>query len=354
MTNMQSQFLLTKQHTAVLKGLAIIMMIFHHVNIHMVTLSYPLEYPPVYECLGRDAKACIALFAFVTGYGYFFIDQKATSRMDAWRHCICKFYPRFLCVYVLMVLLSLLFPVGSLQPLNAGQYILGALGLCDTFYDYWYIAFYLLATCLILPLMIPKSKEHLSLKKMIIAVLIMATGYPSGGEIGAVFWHLGMPPEMINSIVSFWSGSPFQTSFVWFPFLFIGWFAAALFVQERIRNSLMLLVSLGFALSFDARYTGILVASILLAFIFCRFTNRVSACLSALGASSAYMWLNHRLIFGYWFADICYSYPPPINFLIVVPLSYLLALAMQVSIEWIFRRGRLWFAFLKNRLGSTN
>lgn len=46
--------------------------------------------------------------------------------------------------------------------------------------------------------------------------------------------------------------------------------------------------------------------------------------------------------------------PPPINFLIVVPLSYLLALAMQVSIEWIFRRGRLWFAFLKNRLGSTN
>ena len=350
MTNMQSQFLLTKQHTAVLKGLAIIMMIFHHVNIHMVTLSYPLEYPPVYECLGRDAKACIALFAFVTGYGYFFISQKATSRTEAWWHCISRFYPRFLGVYALMVLLSLLFPVGSLQPHSGSQYVLGALGVCDVFYDFWYIGFYLLATCLILPLMFSGDKSHRGFLGIFLAVAIMAAAYISGGNLGAILWHLGMHSELNVSIVSFWQETPFHASFVWMPFLFIGWFAAALFVQERLRNALMLLVSLGFALSFDTCYTGILAASLLLSIIFCKFTKRAAACLSALGAASAYMWLNHRLIFGYWFADVCYSYPPPINFLIVVPLSYLLALAMQVCIEWGFRRGRLWFACLKNVL----
>ena len=304
----------------------------------MVTLSYPLEYPSIYEYLGGGAKACIALFAFVTGYGYFFIAQRATSRLEAWRHCICRFYPRFLCVYLLMVVLSLLFPVGSLQPHSAVDYLLGALGGCDVFYDYWYIAFYLLATCLILPLMTPVNKERLNILQLSFVVLLLASSYVFGSHLGSLFWHLGMPTDLNVRIVSFWVVSPLRGALVWLPFLFIGWFSAAGCIQRRIGDFAMLLISLGFALAFDVRYTGILVVSLLLSFLICRFTDRAAACLSALGLMSAYMWLNHRLIFGYWFADLCYSCPPPINFVIVIPLSYILALLMHVSIEWSFNR----------------
>ncbi|MGN1309560.1 MAG: hypothetical protein ACI4XO_06930, partial [Akkermansia sp.] len=112
-------------------------------------------------------------------------------------------------------------------------------------------------------------------------------------------------------IGSFWADSSLQAALAWLPFLFIGWFSAAACIQRRIGDFAMLLISLGFALAFDVRYTGILVVSLLLSVLICRFTDRAAACLSALGLMSAYMWLNHRLIFGYWFADLCYSCPPP-------------------------------------------
>ena len=57
-------------------------------------------------------------------------------------------------------------------------------------------------------------------------------------------------------------------------------------------------------------YTGILVVSLLLSVLICRFTDRAAACLSALGLMSAYMWLNHRLIFEYWFADLAVKINP--------------------------------------------
>ena len=41
-----------------------------------------------------------------------------------------------------------------------------------------------------------------------------------------------------------------------------------------------------------------------------------------LGNYSACMWLNHRLIFGYWFADWFYRLPTPLNFFLLVALSF--------------------------------
>lgn len=66
---------LTKHHSELIKGLAIILMIMHHVfrfpervpqalPIHFLVPSAPIEYQ-----IGVFGKVCIVLFLFVSGYG---------------------------------------------------------------------------------------------------------------------------------------------------------------------------------------------------------------------------------------------------------------------------------------------
>lgn len=73
------------------------------------------------------------------------------------------------------------------------------------------------------------------------------------------------------------------------------------------------------------------------------------AVLGKLGALSAVMWLNHRLIFGYWFADFFYSVPAPLNFLLLVVLSALVAQVFVRVYVWVGDKATHIFASLGGR-----
>lgn len=72
------QYEISKETTAKIKGIAIILMIIHHFLAYPFWLIDGVTYPNVNR-LGEDlnvwiecsTKICVSIFAFITGYGYY-------------------------------------------------------------------------------------------------------------------------------------------------------------------------------------------------------------------------------------------------------------------------------------------
>lgn len=76
---MKREFSLTKDYTEIIKGVAILLMLFHHFfgfpEWYVEGVSYigiPLRANTLEFIMGRFGHICVALFAFLTGYGMFF------------------------------------------------------------------------------------------------------------------------------------------------------------------------------------------------------------------------------------------------------------------------------------------
>ncbi len=76
---MNKGFSFTKDNTEMIKGIAIILMLFHHLfgfpEWYVSGVSYigiPLRANTLEYALGQFGHICVALFAFITGYGMFF------------------------------------------------------------------------------------------------------------------------------------------------------------------------------------------------------------------------------------------------------------------------------------------
>ena len=72
------QYEISKETTAKIKGIAIILMIIHHFLAYPFWLIDGVNYPNV-NILGENlnvwiecsTKICVSIFAFITGYGYY-------------------------------------------------------------------------------------------------------------------------------------------------------------------------------------------------------------------------------------------------------------------------------------------
>lgn len=76
---MNENFSFTKEHTGMIKGIAILLMLFHHLfgfpNWYVNGISYiglPLRFNTAEFVIGQFGHICVSLFAFLTGYGMFF------------------------------------------------------------------------------------------------------------------------------------------------------------------------------------------------------------------------------------------------------------------------------------------
>lgn len=60
-----------KKATQMIKGIAILIMIAHHFIIFSVS-----DLPYIVTLLGQACKICVAMYAVLSGYGYFFVKEK--------------------------------------------------------------------------------------------------------------------------------------------------------------------------------------------------------------------------------------------------------------------------------------
>lgn len=104
MNNQTNIFALTKQDTAVLKGIAIIAMLLHHLY-----GCAPEAYQPFdgfLSFLGNLGKVCVAMFLFCSGYGLSFGYEKITGLKDTLRFIakrFVKFYAGYWPIFLIFV-----------------------------------------------------------------------------------------------------------------------------------------------------------------------------------------------------------------------------------------------------------
>ncbi|MGN0160362.1 MAG: acyltransferase family protein [Lachnospiraceae bacterium] len=333
----------TLRMSNIIKGVAIIFMLIHHF------FSFPewyvdgLDYSNVL-ILGHDLpfwcrdsfKVCVSLFAFLTGYSYWYVKNKNYNYS---MNKIAKFLANYW-----LILFGIFLPVscflGYYRP-SVKSLVLNAFALSniDRLIEFaWYVVFYCLVM-LVLPLFI----RILSGKTMLDLVMTLALcktfsgllqyilPYYSGIIVGNlsefVFWF---PCVVIGYIMArdglfewmyqrFYTGSIFQSIFIIFFVLNC----------RRVYN-----VFLG--MNLDLIYTPIIVFSLLNLFNEKRvvFMNRI---LEFIGKHSLNIWFLHALFFSNNTKVLQkYAYLPKQPVLVIV-WSLILCILVSIMIQYIMK-----------------
>lgn len=150
-----------------LKGVAIQLMLFHHFfgAYHVDSdVTRPARGEWAFTAMADfawEAKVCVALFAFVTGYGYF-----ATAGRDAGGTLMSgvrrlrRFYPFFVAFCLLHIVLCFCFPFHhQLDIAHIPHYLLTMVGLLSAAPDYWYICIVIMGALLFYPLLLSAQRR---------------------------------------------------------------------------------------------------------------------------------------------------------------------------------------------------
>ncbi len=327
---MKEKFLFTKNHTEIIKGVAILLMLFHHFfgfpSWYIEGISYigiPLRVNTAEYVLGQFGHICVAIFAFLTGYGMFFSYQTG--------HIMGKTLKKlfgFLLAYWL-ILFGVAIPVNLILGKTDITFTLILKNMfaydCSLVPFAWYVRFYI-EILLTLPLF-----YKLMTKKPYITIPLFLI-------IPAIINHyMGNVPGINSFIIKLVFFS--MEYFLWIPCVLIGLCFARYKLFDRMGNIfarlkgfelpvciLLLLIimylraykedTIGMIFSFDAFYVPLFV------FVCCRIFSvmprAVSSAFYILGNHSMNIWFLHSMFFFRTAELMKYAYAPRISVLIIV------------------------------------
>ena len=161
---MERHTILNKKTTLMLHGLAILMMIYHHVFLNGNTwyIDNPSSLFDFLDAIniGRAStyqqtiawfcRMCVSIFAFTSGYGIYIqyeklgaLDIKSMYK-DALKRLL-KFYKKYLLMFVIFICLEIYTESINVEMYNAYDYIMSGLGLSYVFnFTWWYVSEYYL------------------------------------------------------------------------------------------------------------------------------------------------------------------------------------------------------------------
>ena len=149
------QYEISKETTAKIKGIAIILMIIHHFLAYPFWLIDGVNYPNV-NILGENlnvwiecsTKICVSIFAFITGYGYY-LRNNQTIKYGIKK--ILKFLEKYwFILFIIFIPIALI--VGE-EEINLTTILLNIFAIDERIiYFAWYVYFYIFAM-LTLPLL---------------------------------------------------------------------------------------------------------------------------------------------------------------------------------------------------------
>lgn len=335
-----------------LKGVAILTMLYSHFfGMFSVDVSAEaMRADRVFSCLAGPASQghgvlCLALFAFVTGFGYCVISgRESRGIVSATVDRLRRFYPFFIAFCCLFICLAYLCPYsGKICPERVPSYFLTMVGLRHGITDYWYISVFLLSALFCFPLFLFARRNS---KLLYIALWVLLAISPGKNTLYSVCFHIlalftSNPAECVVGV----SEICYFGAISWMPYFVIGWLLAALGQKDGISPLLKIGIIVTGILCGDtsSAVKVYFLISLLLVYILQRVPGRWVRPLVLLGNYSACMWLNHRLIFGYWFAGWFYGLPTPLNFGLLVVFSFVLSVlitkAWNGGLKYLSRRG---------------
>ena len=283
-------------------------------------------------------KICVGIFVFITGYGFYAsIDKNNENCFYSGAKKLQKFYPFFLFMCILYYVLACIFPYGYyMQPNRLPYILLNMVGLCHGIPDYWYIMIVLGSALGLYPSLVWALKKNTTIHHFLVIALLSTSG---------IIYFLDTFQAIADPVYfSLIRKIAHVVSFI--PFFLLGWTYNQYISTPN--TTLLSMVSLCFTVCVLCYPIGmiIFIATILLTKLLSINHSLISKTLSFLGSYSACMWLNHRLIFGYWFQDYFYTLSTPLNLIILIILSLLLSFIIT----------HLWFklrSLLKKWLSKT-
>lgn len=321
-----------RKTTQMIKGIAILLMITHHfcsVDFFPHLNSYLIEF-------GIACKICVAIYAVLSGYGYFFTKEKTLkySLKKIWG--LLKVY--WISLFTLFIPIAL-FKGWEITP---WKLIIQLFGLIPNLNWYaWYVFFYIF--CMLVMPVLCKYRVF-RFKPFINLVLILVLPY-----IIEVFLH-EIPYYETSTIIQ-----DLFSCFLYFPCFLIGyWFANNQIIEKfkkinLMKNSIICIV--GIITIFVMRVIVASIAGFLLdvfyaPVIICLLVNlfdNINICsilklFENLGKQSTGMWFFHAVFFSTY---ICDFFQPlltlvswtPIMFVWLVLLSYIGAFVYEKILE---------------------
>lgn len=313
-------FLLDKQQTSMLKGIAILMMLGHHIISSGLNYGYYLDTGRLREW-GYDLKACVCLFAFVTGYGLccksFSVKKVFPAAIRQWM----SFWPTYL-FYVFLVI-CLYIVIDGRMPFD-GWNLLGQIFCVQNHIEnFWYAGAFMLQVLVFFPLLC--LALHKGMTGYGVLVLIVTVSLFKGSLIYSFLKPLTDNYRFITTHFISYA----EECLLFSLFFLMGWIWRDLIYSTSLRGKQisvigLLVITVRFSLVMPLLLTPLLVSLILicskklLPAWLCSF-------LALMGYYSFHMWLNHAFIYSYWLKDTFFQLPPGVNYIVLCGGSLLLA-----------------------------
>ena len=318
--------LLTKQNSSMLHGIAILMMIYHHLFINGNTW-YKRAGKSFFDILdplnfGRAGSAqltfawfckiCVAVFAFTSGYAiYVQLDKKCKEKIsfkEMYLYCgrrLWNFYKKFFLCFMFFMTYAYFTGNPHNFDYSLGNYVLNLLGIRATYNGtWWYILVYY---CMIL---ISPIAYYLLRKMELKHYLFCALAFVLSLGIALVSGNLIVYLKAVSAFI--------QNYIVMYVIIFLeGMFCGRYPLLEIISSRLNVLTSLILLiLTFVARVLLIRAPSdslfdLVLIVPFIVSSTRLVNCskqltgiLSYVGKYSSYMWYSHAYFYSYLFFSL--------------------------------------------------
>lgn len=342
----------TKEETNRCKGIAILMMLFHHLfNDYEEYAGYAIQYWPLTGDqtihLGLLCKVCVTIFVFLSGYGIAAVytakfKNKEPDRQQIWKFTISRYW-KLMAGYWFVFILALLFSGLGRTPMQAYGTDL------KTAIVYFVIDFWGLSFAFHTPTLNP-TWWYMSVALYIIFLMpfIMKLVKKTGIFLMIAASMSFIQMAEIQSVASTYVFGLLLGIFCFEYDIFGKWMV--LLEKKKgsfLIKSLFLFAATILLLKFRMNYNYYGIVDGLIAMTLCGFSMMVfskiplmNKGLEILGIHSANIFLIHNLLYSYYFLGFYYSFRYPAVILAVLTVTSLL---VSVAIERI----KIWSRYNK-------
>lgn len=320
------QEMLTKDYSTMIKGIAVLMMIVHHL------WGFPSRVPGLHilsieEQFGIASKICVSIFMFLSGYGLYYTFKKKGSIQLVKR--VRNVYERFWQVFVIFV------PIGFLivdRSFHVQEFLLNLFCLDYSYnMEWWFMGTYL-ELIIVMPLVLRIDKKRYFPLVIVLAAILLCC---------------------VSNLFAFNSGGVKSHVYCfghYFPVFYLGLFFCKYHLYERynhvIRNWLLgvglciFLTGVAYFIrsKWDVTEMTILMTPMLIYLFLCLFEilGRINKVFMLFGKHSMNMWLMHTFFCYYYFQKemLMVSKNPIVAFLLIV----LLSLLSSMIIDWFWKK----------------
>lgn len=330
---------ITRQQTSLLKGVAILFMLFHHLFFFQERLSpsvivyYPFFHGSIENTLAGFGRVCVPIFLFLSGYGFGMGKPRGYGGLAK---KALEVYSRFWLVFVLFV------PLGAILFNQTGRYDLSMPGLLlnitalDTSYnpEWWFLILYVayLFSLTLLQKMNDFTLLFSSVVLMVVGTLLYKPEYNWLLRDGLWYciWLFPFAAGLVcarkRDLIHHWLSvsTLCKSAFIFCSLLAVP-LVYTLLMHRGYRNIGLCLVTplLVYLLAWGLRLLPAIVQSVI----------------SDLGQHSTFMWLTHTFYCYYFFQSWIYSpHYPLLIFALLIAVSWLTSVVLSRIYNVLFNR----------------